>query len=767
MKYAALFAGYQLDNVTSSSAWLWLLLTIAVGAILVATYWGIFQRSERRLTWGLMLLRGVGLVALLLALAKPSWTGERRLEDAGLVAIVVDNSESMSLPDPSGKTRYALATEAAERLRRALAEQPSRSPMIVKFFDITGKSFPKNELPARPTVTRTDLTLALNNLTSEINAKRLNGVILISDGMDNVGRENFREFGEKYTVPIYAAGYKHKPSLGDFDLAIKAVKLPPKPPQWVMVKNNVTVDLLVTKSGGPKTAATVTIRRGLDETFAKKKISLAEGQQEQTVSLTFKPSEVGEFEFTAAVESDKGETDLENNSTSFTLLVKSERIRVLYVEGFLREEYTFLKRHLEKDPDLRFFPLIRRVNPESTGSRRARDVITRNRLKDFDVVILGDMEANFLSENEYGALLAWLDKKGKKGQEHSLLVLGGYRSFGADGFRKTRLAGALPVVFAKKQPYQSEGWFRVELTEAGRGHALFAVSDDRVQTDRAWRQAPKLKGCALVQKAKPAAQVLAVNPDVRVGGKPAIVAAVQRYGVGHTMVLTADTTWIWSRFPSMAGGSDMLHARFWSQTIRWLAGLAGTDEGARLTVSTDKLGYEVGRPVKVTVVRRSSADLDVAKAKLSVTYRMTEGGGKPVRVPVRNSTARPDVFEGTFYPAAGGMPGAGGRYEISALLSKGAERIANRSARFDVYGSRQELRDPGTKKENLEALSEGSRGVYKDITEADELAKSIPRKQRVVAYAQHIPYWNSLMLFLIFIGAVSTEWFVRRRSHLV
>ena len=50
------------------------------------------------------------------------------------------------------------------------------------------------------------------------------------------------------------------------------------------------------------------------------------------------------------------------------------------------------------------------------------------------------MEAGYLSAAEYQALVTWLAEK-----DHALLVLGGYRSFGPDGFRDTPLADALPV----------------------------------------------------------------------------------------------------------------------------------------------------------------------------------------------------------------------------------------------------------------------------------------------------------------------------------
>src|SRR5262249_50349620 len=138
MNPITLFAGLQFESVSGSWAWLWIVLIIAGAAILGATYWGIFQRSERRLTWGLMTWRGVGLLALLLALAKPTWTGETQLVDAGRVAVVVDNSESMSLPDPSGKSRYALAAEAVEQLKKALKARSSGSQLVVDLFDITG-----------------------------------------------------------------------------------------------------------------------------------------------------------------------------------------------------------------------------------------------------------------------------------------------------------------------------------------------------------------------------------------------------------------------------------------------------------------------------------------------------------------------------------------------------------------------------------------------------------------------------------------------------
>src|SRR5207247_327498 len=128
--------------------------------VLFATYRSIGQRSERGiLARALMALRGAGLCALLLALAKPTWTRENELVDAGHVAIVVDNSLSRSLADPSGKSRYALAKGAVDQLRISLRSRANGPQVEVDLFDIHGA--PLADLPEPPRIERTDLVRAL------------------------------------------------------------------------------------------------------------------------------------------------------------------------------------------------------------------------------------------------------------------------------------------------------------------------------------------------------------------------------------------------------------------------------------------------------------------------------------------------------------------------------------------------------------------------------------------------------------------------------
>jgi len=123
-----------------------------------------------------------------------------------------------------------------------------------------------------------------------------------------------------------------------------------------------------------------------------------------------------------------------------------------------------------------------------------------------------------------------------------------------------------------------------------------------VKDAEAWGDLPPLRGMSLVERVKPGAEELAVNPGATEKGKPAVVAAVQRAGGGgQVMVLSVDSTWLWSRLPRAQGRADTLYGRFWSQTVRWLAGRGRDEQRPLLTVYPDKPYYEVGKRVALTI----------------------------------------------------------------------------------------------------------------------------------------------------------------------
>jgi hypothetical protein len=317
----------------------------------------------------------------------------------------------------------------------------------------------------------------------------------------------------------------------------------------------------------------------------------------------------------------------------------------------------------------------------------------------------------------------------------------------------------VPVVFAEAEPWQSETPYALRVTEQGLRHPVFEITGDRVKDAALWQGAPPLLGSSLIQRAKRGADILAVQPKVLVDGKPMPVVIVQRYGAGKSMVLTADTTWRWSRFTRVLGQSDTLFARFWSQAVRWLAGREADDEQPVLALATDRPDYEVGKPVTLTVRQGEVKEPDAAGATLRVDVTDEEGRETPVAL--ETSSGEPGVHTGTVYPSAGG------RYRVTASLVAQGRTLANQATEFLVYGSGLELADQRVDRDRLHAIALATGGLYYDLDEAPDLVAQLRPEPRRTVRVERTELWDSPWLFIFFLAAITTEWVFRRRNHLV
>jgi hypothetical protein len=238
---------------------------------------------------------------------------------------------------------------------------------------------------------------------------------------------------------------------------------------------------------------------------------------------------------------------------------------------------------------------------------------------------------------------------------------------------------------------------------------------------------PTVRGMSLVERVKPGAEELAVNSGATVSGKPAVVAVVQRAsGGGQVMVLTVDSTWLWSRLPRTQGRADTLYGRFWGQTVRWLASRGRDERRPPLTVFPDKPYYEVGKRVLLTIKRQPRADVDLSATQVSLEIIGPDGQPLPLeRTPTpRASSGQPDVFTAEFTPSVSG------RYEVNATLNADGKVLSNQTTEFRAQGADYKLADEGNP-ETLKALAKATGGLYLDVDQADKLADKIAREDRM------------------------------------
>jgi hypothetical protein len=183
-----------------------LLLCVMIAAAL--TYW-IYRDTVPRLSSGrktvLMTLRFLALFLILFLLAEPILRRFERLTQPPVLAVLVDDSQSLSL---TGETNEGDAFDLAEAMREALAGLPEGDlDGEMQVFAFAGGVAPLRGTRGRYdslhfTGERTNIAQALDYIRDELEDQNLRGVLLVSDGQYNTGR-NPLYLAERYPVPIY------------------------------------------------------------------------------------------------------------------------------------------------------------------------------------------------------------------------------------------------------------------------------------------------------------------------------------------------------------------------------------------------------------------------------------------------------------------------------------------------------------------------------------------------------------------------------------
>jgi len=739
--------------------WLWVTIGAVSLATIVFTYRRMFARSGRALTWALMGARCLGVLVLLLALIKPAWTRFEERERLPTLAVLLDDSQSMSLPHATdAASRYGAAGEWL-----AAGDKALRKRFDLQYFNLAGERLGLDELPAEPAAEQTDLVRALRVLGNRLRGRSAAGILLLSDGRDTTSRQDYLAMRDN-PVPVYCLGFQSLPATtrGTADLAVVSVNAPDK----VLVHNTVQIEALIRKEGGPPLEVPVQIERG-GIPLMTQDVTLPAGRSDTIVRLNYTPTEPGDFVLAARVPVAPGELSARNNERLFRLRVEATPIRVLYIEGVLRPESSFLRNALERDPDVDLVAFVRAASPNQAGGQGAmmgRELITAERMKKIDAVLLGDFEADMLDDNTYRLLRDWVAEGG------GLIVAGGYHSLGRNGLVRTPLNEVLPVEPADGAQDQIEEPFVFRFTPEGRLHPVAGITGDAVRDAALWESLPKLAGITAVKRARPAATVLARHPRRNPEGDDGyIVLSVQPYGRGRAMVFTADTTWRWSRVARLRGQPDSLYARFWSQIVRYLAQRDTPEDRTALTVATDAPEYDRGRQVVVHVRRNPAVMIpgdDEGDAEVEITVRSPDG--RQAVLPVQQETADANGWNAPFFPDRGG------RYQVTARLVRadagGRHERAAQVTEFIVRGSDLELEDPTTNPAALAQIARLSGGLYAalgDAHDVEQLMEAIPSQPTVTRQKVTAETWNSPLLFLVFLGLVTTEWIVRRRNQLV
>jgi hypothetical protein len=727
---------------------LWALPLVAGAALAVA--WMAYRHSalSTAARSALVALRLVALLLLVLFLMRPvARSTEDDARDA-VVAVLVDDSRSMTIQDAAGQRRI-------DRARSLLLEQ--LLPALTPRFQTDVLAYGDDLAPIEPRTLsagrrRSDLAGALTALRDRLQGRAVAGIVLVSDGGDTSGRAE-QVAGEG--PPIFPVAIGSTAAGRDREvLSVTAAEA-------VLDDSRVELAASVVGHGHGSEPIVMRLMENGRPIEVRQATPPAEGVP---VRATFRvtPLKGAPTIYTVEIPSAAGELVPENNSRSVLVQPPPRTRRVLLVEGAPGFEHSFLKRALSADSGLEIDSVVRKGRNEqgadtyyvqaarSRGAALAAGYPQKPEdLFQYDALVLANVEGTQLGR---GQLEATRDFVGRRGG--GLLVLGA-QSFVRRGLIDTPLEEVLPLEIAARgrgvvPAASARGMNRVALTPAGELHPVMQLGAGADDTRKRWDATPALASTIALGDPRPGASVLAVTTGP--GGVPSSLVAVQRYGDGRSMVFAGEAAWRWRM---MMPATDRSYDTFWRQAVRWLA-IAAPDP---LSITVPG-GVSTGDALTLQVIARS-ATFDPL-ADVSVDLRVTTPDGRLQALRAASDTA-PEGAGRYVAPFRADQPGV---HRVVAEARRGGQPVATATTAFLVGGADIEMTDPRLNARLLQQLAAASRGQMVQAGKMAALVDALRANVPAAALSVRRDLWHTGWSFAAILLLLSAEWLLRRRSGL-
>jgi uncharacterized membrane protein len=732
-----------------------LLLTAAL--LLAAVVYLVYRRPRVQLTSplrvSLMLLRVVLLTLLATLLLGPAIVVSSVIPHSSYVAVLADNSRSMQLTDEAqGHSRL----EAMKKLlagdgnfRKRLEEDYRLN--LYGFADVATRIGNTQELDG--TGTRTDLVGAMSEVLRSLGGMPVGAVVLISDGASNGSGDiaaTLKELKAR-NVPVYTIGAGNSEAARDAELAGVIM------PHRVLLGSSVTAEVLVRIHQYSGTKMQLAVSE--DGRAVKTQEFTAGSGEAQTVSIEVKPATPGWHRYTFAVNPVAGELTVDNNSQDALVDVATGPSRILYVEGEPRWELGKLRAALSvNEKNVQLVSLLRTGNNKfyrqgvaGEGELAQGFPATAEELFTYQGLIMGSVEAAFFTPEQLKNIEAFVSRRGG-----GLLAIGGRLAFDGGRFANTPLADLLPFHLSGQQPPVENAYqpvYKIQLSPRGQLHPITRLKEDVSQNQKAWAELPPVSLPEVLSSLKPGATVLLEARRGDTGAGPAVpVLAEERYGRGRTIAFTVSDTWRWQM---KLEATNNLHETFWRQMLRYLVSTVPD----QVAVTTERDNYASGDQVRVVADVRNRSFEPVRNAHLTV--KVSAPSGAIMELPLRFTSAdQNESYVADF------VPDEPGTHQLELLSTDRLLNLGDTRSSFLVTDLNREAFDAAQHVELLQRVASETGGKYYSLADAGKLIPDLIYRQSNNSERVTRELWDMPINFLLVVGLVTGEWFLRKRVGL-
>ena len=733
------------------------LLGVMMLLLFVRPSFGQLTKSRQR--W-LTVLRAAIALLLLVAMLRPTHIRTEKKTQTSQILLLFDTSRSMQHADgESGDTRWA---EQLSLIRSAFSKLENMGEHfnveLIGFADSIqpqAREGAKLSIRAEPNGEETDIGRALQESLQRHVGKRMAAVILVSDGAQRAlapkapPQQAARQLDRRAT-PLYTIAVgQSRDQTQSRDVAIENLQ----DEYSVFVKNEFALRVGIRVQGYVNQPIPVWLvvedESGNSTTVGPAEVVATEDSQIVMADFSYRPEEAGQYKLRVRAGEQPGEM-IDNNEMSAFLNVREGGLRVLLLtSNALGQEKKFIVQSLDESQDIE-------LDFQWVDARKgATDLESKLQLDQYDVFMLGDVDARSLKTDNWSRIASLVD------EGRGLMMYGGFHSFGPGGFSETSLADVLPVPTARHQMESDPTKFaRTDQHLAGeltmlpdQPSPVTHLAPDG-QNEGVWRALKPLQGANKLGTPKDGARVLARTDK----GDPLLVQG--GYVAGRVLAFAGDSTFRWWKY-----GQKDIHKKFWRQSVLWLA-KRDKQEANSIFIELPQRRYQARSEVRFETGLTDELGDAIPDAELRATLTLPNGTSRELALS-NDVDGTNGIIVDTKEP---------GTYRLTVDALDGNEITTTGFKDFAIEQKDFELGDPAANPGLLDMLARMTERVGGKPIAPEQLSsllddiKASPPKDEIETQTKWqlgdtaVDAWT---FFLLLVGLLTVEWFCRKRWGLV
>lgn len=750
---------------------------VALVACVLAWVVIVYRRegSTRRFRLFAGTVRLILLLLILVLLNRPMLSLTQARTEPSVLAVLVDDSLSMQVNDAPGAAGDQQGSRLAAVQRLLSGEDGKLLAELAKAHEVRVFRFAGSAQPVgtvgqgageaaggvakaiaeiKPTGQSTHVARAVAQVATQLQGSRLAGIVALTDGREMPAAGDEAELLRTAGARVFAVPVGSEARIRN--VAIRSVSS-----QDVAFKDDVVAVRVKVAVTGADARNPVMLRLLRPDGSAVP--GVAQGESVTTIEagqdgvydadLLVRAAEVGPMDLVVDARPLPGEITTDDNTRPIQISVLDAKVNLLYVEGYPRWEFRYLKTQMMRDKTVELSTLLTSADQgyAQEGDRPIRYFPqTMEQLMEYDVVLMGDVDPRQFTDAQVQMLRDFVMRRGG-----GFGLIAGPR-YAPHAWRGTPLEAILPVDIANAKAEESAvEAFRPILTPEGQESPMFRFFADRGENERYVREGLQpLYWFARGVSARPAiSEVYAEHPTISgPDGRRAPLVVVGRPGAGRTLFSAIDDTWRWRYYTG-----ESIFDTYWVQQIRYLA--RGRKVGQRKLLFTSVQGvYEAGEQVQLEA--RVVDDVLASQLPDSLGVEVYDAEGRLVaREPLQRQSPRREIFR-LLVPAS-----EVGRF--TAKLPSVAAGVDAAQTTYDVVVPRLELSDPRPARSVLSQYAAETDGKVIEYEKAAAELKAIPSAARVVPVQTSWPLWSSPLLLGLLVVLFTAEWVARKFAGLV